>query len=216
MWLGHSAWATGSFLPSLLWVGIVRKKCSILSPKLLIIFCINLVYTIHRGTDAHDRWVMTLCSLPRFAYMTKRLKYCCRWRPCSETSLLSRLRTALNRWSLRLRLSQPWYTNMEKQQLKTLAGLHQSKIPDEKPLGDELGYKLTSRKLVTQTFRQVRHFPHCSARAWHQPEQRVRARRWGRGRDRLAGRSERWRQWAWQMHHGPQRSGTQAGTRRTG
>lgn len=48
------------------------------------------------------------CSLPRLAYMTKRLKYCCRWRPCSDTSLLSRLSTARNKCSLRLKLSQPW------------------------------------------------------------------------------------------------------------
>lgn len=48
-----------------------------------------------------------LNSLPRLAYMTKRLKYCCRWRPCSDTSLRNRLSTARNKWSLRLRLSQP-------------------------------------------------------------------------------------------------------------
>ncbi len=47
-------------------------------------------------------------SLPRLAYMTKRLKYCCRWRPCSDTSLLSRLSTARNKCSLKLKLSQLW------------------------------------------------------------------------------------------------------------
>ncbi len=55
-------------------------------------------------------------SLPRLAYMTKRLKYCCRWRPCSDTSLLSRLSTARNKCSLKLKLSQLWdkRTNNEK------------------------------------------------------------------------------------------------------
>ncbi len=55
-------------------------------------------------------------SLPRLAYMTKRLKYCCRWRPCSDTSLLSRLSTARNKCSLKLKLSQLWdkRTNHEK------------------------------------------------------------------------------------------------------
>lgn len=121
--------------------------------KLFVTFWIKLACTIRWGTDAHDRSAIAVCSLPRLAYMTKRLKYCCRWRPCSETSLLRRLSTALKRWSLRLRLSQPWCTNMENNR-QTTAELHQSKVQDEKPLSDNLWHKLlkvSSRKLVIQT-----------------------------------------------------------------
>lgn len=48
------------------------------------------------------------------------------------------------------------------------------------------------------------------------PEQKVRVRLSGRGTSRLAGRSELWRRWAWQKRHGPRRSGTPAGTPRSG
>lgn len=48
--------------------------------------------------------VEAIC-LPRLAYITNRLKYCCKWRPCSDTSLLRRFSTALSKWSLKLKLS---------------------------------------------------------------------------------------------------------------
>lgn len=131
-------------------------------------------------------WLLSDGSLPRLAYMTKRLKYCCRWRPCSETSRLSRLSTALNRWSLRLRLSQPWCASGrgKTRQVRQLQG------------------SILNRK--------------SRAQAWHLPDQRVQARRWGKDRDRLAVRSGQWRRWAWQTHLGPRHSGTRAGTRRSG
>lgn len=62
----------------------------------------------HYSMQAHADLKGGEWSLPRLAYMTKRLKYCCRWRPCSDTSLLSRLSTARNKCSLKLKLSQLW------------------------------------------------------------------------------------------------------------
>lgn len=46
---------------------------------------------------------LTSCS-PRLEYIRKRWKYCCRWRPWSDTSFLSNCRTASRRWSLRVAL----------------------------------------------------------------------------------------------------------------
>lgn len=136
-------------------------------------------YTVSPGTGVRDWRVSGACPLPRLAYMTKRLKYCCRWRPCSETSRLSRLSTALSRWSLRL--SQPW--------------VETSKV--------SIAPIRTRAKIGSRLQR-------------HLPDWRVRARRWARGRARLAARSGRWRRWAWRRRLAPRRSGTRAGTRRSG
>lgn len=43
-------------------------------------------------------------GVPRLRYMRKRWKYCCRCRPCSDTSLRSSASTAFRMWSLRVPL----------------------------------------------------------------------------------------------------------------
>lgn len=66
--------------------------------------CATVSLTKNKCITVSSVKVCVIC-LPRLAYITNRLKYCCKWRPCSDTSLLRRFSTALSKWSLKLKLS---------------------------------------------------------------------------------------------------------------
>ena len=85
----------------------------------------NVVWT--KCPDSHEDRELKLdmnrptltSGVPRFRYMRKRWKYCCRWRPCSDTSFRSRVNTALRMWSLRVALgSAGWLTERHKPPLR--------------------------------------------------------------------------------------------------
>lgn len=147
----------------------------------------------HYSMQAHADLKGGEWSLPRLAYMTKRLKYCCRWRPCSDTSLLSRLSTARNKCSLKLKLSQLWdkRTNNVKR-IRTLWSEFQ--------ISDIPWFPMNEGSL---DWRDV-------------PDLKVQVKQWVKGRVHLAGRNVQWIQWVWRRLLEPLHWDTQAGTPRSG